>query len=185
MSFLGVPHLHPIILPLVTCPFWGGLPHWLVPGPFWGYPSPRQVEMGYPPVRDGYPPGQVRMREYPKIKMGYPLPVCQGWGTAPPLDRTTEGVLATRWAVCLLRSRRRTFLFVWKYGHWVVSVFVFAKFKSSRTRVIVNHVAISFREHRDDIEPHPPRLVVTARVPSYQSSVPVTPVLLWKYRGQR
>ena len=30
------------------------------------------------------------------------------WGGYP--DRTTEGVLTTRRAVCLLRSRRRTFL---------------------------------------------------------------------------
>ena len=33
----------------------------------------------------------------------------QGWGT-PPRDRTADGVLDTRRAVCLLRSRRRTFL---------------------------------------------------------------------------
>ena len=39
----------------------------------------------------GYPPGQARMGGYP--------------------GRTTEGVLNTRRAVCLFRSRRRTFLF--------------------------------------------------------------------------
>ena len=33
-----------------------------------------------------------------------------GWGTPSPV-RTTEGVLATRRTVCLLRSGRRTFLF--------------------------------------------------------------------------
>ena len=41
---------------------------------------------------------------------GYPR-----WGTLPagyPLYRTTDGVLDTPWSVCLLRSRRRTFLFV-------------------------------------------------------------------------
>ena len=51
-----------------------------VPGPPRGVPGPPQ---GGTRVR--YPPG------------GYP-------------DRTTEGVLTTRRAVCLLRSRRRTFL---------------------------------------------------------------------------
>ena len=38
--------------------------------------------------------------EYPLAGMGY-----------SPLDRTTEGVLATWRVVCLLRSRRRAFLF--------------------------------------------------------------------------
>ena len=49
--------------------------------PCWGVP------------RYGTPPCQVRM----------------GGGEYPV--RTTEGVVITRWAVCLLRSRRRTFLF--------------------------------------------------------------------------
>ena len=44
-----------------------------------------------------YPPSQVRMGGYP-AQGGYP-------------GRTTEGVLTTQRAVCLLRSRRRTFLF--------------------------------------------------------------------------
>ena len=50
----GLPHLHPIILPMVPCPS-RGVPQWLVPGPFWGYPSTRQeatpslVRMGHPP----------------------------------------------------------------------------------------------------------------------------------------
>ena len=44
-----------------------------------------------PPSRV-HPPGQIRTG-------GYPV-------------RTTEGVLTTRWAVCLLRSRRRTFLYL-------------------------------------------------------------------------
>ena len=35
-----------------------------------------------------------------------------GQGGGVSQDRTTQGVLATRWAVCLLRSRRRTFLFI-------------------------------------------------------------------------
>ena len=45
----------------------------------------------------GTPPGQVRMGGYPAPGGGYP-------------GRTTEGVLTTRRVVCLLRSRRRTFL---------------------------------------------------------------------------
>ena len=75
-----------------------GVPCWGVPWPG-GYPG--QVP---PPARSGwggtlvrYPPSQVRMGGYP-AGGGYP-------------GRTTEGVLTTRRAVCLLRSRRRTFLF--------------------------------------------------------------------------
>ena len=34
----GLPHLHPITLPLVPCPLWE-VPQWLVPGPFWGIPQ--------------------------------------------------------------------------------------------------------------------------------------------------
>ena len=50
-----------------------------------------QSQMGVPPARDGVPPSRD----------GIPL----------PRDRTTERVLATQQAVCLLCSRRRTFLF--------------------------------------------------------------------------
>ena len=69
-----------------------------------------------------YPPSQVRMGGYPAGGVpwlgGYPgwgvpwsgtPPARSGWGGYP--GRTTEGVLTTRRAVCLLRSRRRTFLF--------------------------------------------------------------------------
>ena len=43
----GVPHLHPIIFPLVPCPFQGGTP----------VTGPRSGLGGYPPARDGvYPP---------------------------------------------------------------------------------------------------------------------------------
>ena len=43
------------------------------------------------------------------------VPPCPGWGTplqrwGTPWDRTADGVLDTRRAVCLLRSRRRTVL---------------------------------------------------------------------------
>ena len=61
---------------------------------------------GYPSHRQGVPSGQVRMGRGPhQPGMGYP----PGTGT-PLLDRTAGGVLATRRAVCLLCSRRRTFL---------------------------------------------------------------------------
>ena len=77
-----------------------------------GYPArssrggtlPGRGTYGYPPPPAGYPPpppSQVRMGG------GYPV-------------RTTEAVLTTRRAVCLLRSRRRTFLLyhliTWGYG---------------------------------------------------------------------
>ena len=42
---------------------------------------------------------------------GYPIPGPGGYsGNTPPPDRAAQRVLATRRAVCLLRSRRRTFL---------------------------------------------------------------------------
>ena len=72
----------------------GGYPSssWGYPSPGWGLfqkrDTPIQVRMGYPP---------------PPTRTEVPLP--------PPLDRTAEQALATRRAVCLLRSRRRTFLF--------------------------------------------------------------------------
>ena len=65
----------------------GGVPCQVQPG---GYPARGDTQVGYPP-------SQVRMG-------GYPV-------------RTTEGVLTTRRAVCLLRSRRRTFLF--EYCLWL------------------------------------------------------------------
>ena len=46
---------------------------------------------------------------------GYP---CQG-GTPP---RVTDGVLDTPQSVCLLRSRRRTFLFTYSFSEFVGSV---------------------------------------------------------------
>ena len=78
---------------------------------------------GYPPggTRSGTPPGGYLVR-YPPGGSGYPpggVPgqVPPGGGVrVPPRGgypvRTTEGVLTTRRAVCLLRSRRRTFLYL-------------------------------------------------------------------------
>ena len=73
MSFPGVPHLHPIILPLVPCPF-QGVPQWLVPGPFQRVP---QSWMGGTPARDGtLRPGQDGRVPHDGVPyqsgMGYP-----------------------------------------------------------------------------------------------------------------
>ena len=42
---------------------------------------------------------------------GWGTPPGQGWGN-PPWDRIADGVLDTRQVVCLLRSRKRTLLFI-------------------------------------------------------------------------
>ena len=58
LSFLGVPHLYPIIVPLVPCPFQG------VPSTRQRYPSPRcrgtQVPGRDTPVPGGVPQSQVQ-----------------------------------------------------------------------------------------------------------------------------
>ena len=78
----GVPHFHPMSFP-------GG-----TPSPYHNTSTgPMSLPGGYPLARSGWGEG------------GTPV---LGWGT--PLARTTEGVLATQRAVCLLHSRRRTFL---------------------------------------------------------------------------
>ena len=95
-------------------------------GPAGGYPAggyPGQV----PPIRPGqdggYPAGGTLVR-YPPARSGGGYPAWGvPWPGTPPHKvrtgggypgRTTEGVLNTRRAVCLLRSRRRTFLFYLK-----------------------------------------------------------------------
>ena len=83
--------------------------------PAGGYPGrvpPGQVRTGGYPGR--VPPGQVRTGVpcWGGIQVGYPLARSgRGYpaGGGYPV-RTTEGVLTTRRAVCLLRSRGRTFL---------------------------------------------------------------------------
>ena len=83
----GAPHLHPIILPLVSCPFWG-------------YPQPGQNRgEGYPGGR--VPPGEVSTKGTP----GWAPPVL-GWGTPPA--RTTEGVLAMWQMVCPKTFNKKT-----------------------------------------------------------------------------
>ena len=75
----------------------GGYPG-QVPPPRGGVPGPRGVP------GSGTPPGGV-----PGPPRGVPRSGTTPLGGYP--GRTTEGVLTTRRAVCLLRSRRRTFLF--------------------------------------------------------------------------
>ena len=72
-----LPHLHPIILPLVPCPFWGYLIsiqyfHWShIPSgvPQVGVP---QSQLGGTPVHDGVPSSQVWLVPSARTGMGYP-----------------------------------------------------------------------------------------------------------------
>ena len=81
-------------------------------GPHGGYFS--QVWMGVPqPGQERGYPGQVK-RGVPQPGMGYPCP-----GMGYPQDRTADGIRDTRRAVCLLHSRRRTFLFFLVLDNWV------------------------------------------------------------------
>ena len=77
MSFPGGTHPHPIILPLITCPFWGG-----------GVPQspPRGMPVPGGKVRMRYPSGQVRMGYPPWYDWCPPLwdklhldRLCCGW----------------------------------------------------------------------------------------------------------
>ena len=95
---------------LAMCDGWGGVA-W--PDLTGGYPSrdgvlPSQVRIeGTPQQGWGTPPAsQVRTEGTPaRSRRGTPA-----WGTPPPpRDRTAHGVFDRR-SVCLLRSRRRTFL---------------------------------------------------------------------------
>ena len=88
----GYPDPSPGGLPGSGTPLWGGYPG-QVPPPG-GYPGQVPPPGGVP--GSGTPPGGVPGSGTPPGG-GYP-------------GRTTEGVLTTRRAVCLLRSRRRTFL---------------------------------------------------------------------------
>ena len=79
---------------------WGGCPILLTGG---GYPIPG-LEGGYPHRRSGWgvPPLSAGWSTPIQDWIGYSLPL------PPPPHR--RRALAKRWAVCLLRSRRRTFL---------------------------------------------------------------------------
>ena len=97
-----------------------------------GVPLPGPIGRGGTPARSrwkGYS-CQVQRRGVPQpgLTRGYPcwvgtpprVPPCQTWlggtpmGGYPTSYRITDGVLDTPRSVCLLRSRRRTFLF----GHF-------------------------------------------------------------------
>ena len=66
----GLPHLHPIILALVPCPFW----EVDTPGPFQGPPQPGQdgVPPPPPPARDVVPPARTGWHTPQPAVMGYP-----------------------------------------------------------------------------------------------------------------
>ena len=89
-----VPHLHPIILRLVPCPFWGVssprqgcTPRW---GPYW-------PEMVYPLARDGVPPGQRWCTPWPE--MVYPL---ARDGVHPGIGQQREYLIRDgRYATCV------------------------------------------------------------------------------------
>ena len=113
--------VHPIILSVHTCGGGGTRP-----GPDEGWSTPPQEPR--PPRRTwpGEEPSQVQVWGYPtsgnppphRTWLGVPLlwgtppwvtPHQTMWGGTPP--RVTDGVLDTPLSVCLLHSRRRTFLF--------------------------------------------------------------------------
>ena len=67
---------------------------------------------GYPAGGGMYPAGGVPCRGRGYSAGGYPARGVPCWGEGGYPVRTTEGVLSTRQAICLLRSRRRTFLLI-------------------------------------------------------------------------
>ena len=79
---VGIPHLHPMILPLVPCPFWVDPSDWSRV-PSWGGGVPQsQVGAGVPSPRQwGHHSPRQRV---PQARMGY-----------SPLARAVEGVLVT------------------------------------------------------------------------------------------
>ena len=117
----GIPHLRS---------GWGGTPsqvwtgEYPIPGLDGGYPIPGlDGGVGVPPARTGWsttPPGLDGVSPTrtgwgtPLTRTGWgTLPLARnGWGTLspPPLDRAAKRALAMQWEVCLLHSRRRTFL---------------------------------------------------------------------------
>ena len=93
---------------------WEGLPH---PKSGWGNtPIPGQ-DVGVPPGQDGgYPiqsqdegtTSQVRTVGYPHPRLGWGVP--QGTPLSRSGPRSAQHVLVTQRVICLLRSRRGTFL---------------------------------------------------------------------------
>ena len=99
-------HLYPIILTLVPGPFQGrGYPveERGYPSPRWGYLSPR---WGIPWTGQYWVPAGQDRTGYPLARLGYPPQ--PGWGIPH------RNSWASTWylAVCLLRSRRMTVLYL-------------------------------------------------------------------------
>ena len=101
----------------LSTPVGGGVPR---PGPAGAGGYPRQVQPGGYPCEGvphlRYPPHRTWLGGYPTLGTN-PTPVRPGWGGGTPLQET-DGVLDMAWSVCLLHSRRRTFLLgncVWSF----------------------------------------------------------------------
>ena len=104
----------PLIWDGVAPRIWDGVP------PILGWGSPPDMRWGTPLWTWDWVPPQTWDQVPPRPGTRYP----QTWDRVPPwtwywvppptrsgLDRVAQRVLATRRAVCLLRSHRRTFLF--------------------------------------------------------------------------
>ena len=83
-----------------------GTPRWTWLGgtPCRGYPN-----WGTPPPPVGPGRGGTSCRGGGLLQLGYPADTPPP--APPPTPRVIHGVLDTPWSICLLRSRRRTFLF--------------------------------------------------------------------------
>ena len=104
----------------VPLSFLTGGTRWGVPPPGLDGVPPIGAGWGYPPLGlGGVPPGTGWGTPWLGLDWGT-TPIRTGWGTTPvrteqgypPPPGATAQALATRRAVCLLRSCRRTFLFI-------------------------------------------------------------------------
>ena len=117
----------------------GGTPRYLTPPPQPRYLSPWPGPnggggRGYPKVptplaKVPTPPGPNRVEGYPKVcippaKSGRREERYPKVPTPPPRDRTAYLVLDALRSVCLLCSRRRTFLFYWDLVHILLKISV-------------------------------------------------------------
>ena len=126
--YLPPPH-QPRYLPPQARSWWGGVPQGTYPlvRSRWGGVTPMYLPpwpdlMGegvpqgtYPPAKVPTPLGQVRQGE------GVPKGTYPPAKVPTPRDRTAYGVLDTPRSVCLLRSRRRTFLYFKVFLNWYFS----------------------------------------------------------------
>ena len=83
----------------------GGTPHQTWPGGYPGRGYPGGTPPRVPPIRPGRGGTPMGVPH-----LGYPPPVTPGWGGTPTGRVPHRVVLDTPRSVCLLRSRRRTFL---------------------------------------------------------------------------